>query len=84
MGYYIPNNIPIEERENVQAISEPSSLKDVADNEAIICEVDNGQFKANSFAYSDRQLEIFLEPDPRPKRWFKMSLSEAKELSGFN
>ena len=84
MGYYIPNNIPIEQRENVHAIAEPASLRDVDDSEAIICSVDNhGAFKANAFAHSEQELQVFLKHDGRTKRWFKMSLSEAKELSGY-
>ena len=83
MGYYIPNDIPIAQRDNVRAIDEPTSLDDVAKDEAIICEIDNMLFKANGFAYSQDELEAFLYPDGRPRKWFKMPLAKAKELSGF-
>lgn len=84
MGYYIPNDIPISKRFNVEKIDQPSSLNDVGEDEAIICEIDNGLFKANGFAYSQRELEVFLESDGRPRKWFKMPLNEAKKLSGYN
>ena len=83
MGYYIPNNIPVLQRPNTYQINEPTSLKDVRPDEAIICEVDNGPFKANAFAYSEGELQVFRRPDGRPKKWFKMPLSQAQKLSGY-
>lgn len=83
MGYYIPNNVPIESRPNVERISVPISLNEVAKDEAIICAVDNIMFTAYGFAYSESELAVFKNNDGRLKKWYKMPLTEAKELSGY-
>lgn len=82
MGYYIPNNIPLEERG-----ATPTSFlnfDDIPEDKALICEVDNYHFKANALIYSNRELEEFSNPsDRRQKRWYLMDKKEAHQLSGY-
>lgn len=36
----------------------------------MVCLVDNGHFAAAAHAYDEREMNVFLHPDPRPKQWF--------------
>jgi hypothetical protein len=38
-----------------------------------VCLVDNGSHTAAGIAYDKRELEAFLYPDSRPKRWFMVA-----------
>lgn len=74
MGYYI--NPPQGTKEawlyaNARKLSDPpDSFKSVDGKELAVCLVDNGMFTAAGCAYSQRELEAFASPDPRPKSWF--------------
>lgn len=84
MGYYIPNNEPVQNK-GAEPISQPKSFDEVPEDKALICEVDNMIFKANGLIYSEREFKDFsLEDDSRPKRWFLMDKTKAHELAGYN
>ena len=83
MGYYIPNGQPIENL-GAEQTRKPNLLSEVQNGKALICQVDNGHFKANGLIYSERELEDFSEPsDRRPKKWFLMDEEIAHKLSGY-
>jgi len=50
----------------------------------VICVIDNLQFEAAGFCYSERELEEFARPDTRTKTWLSMDRVKAEKLSGFN
>jgi len=84
MGYYIPNNIPIEQREGVEKISFIGSFSSIPEGKALIVAVDNGGFKAYALAYSQNELNVFNNPqDFRPKNYYLMDKQEAHSLSGY-
>ena len=49
----------------------------------VVCVVDNVYFEAAGFAFLKDELEIFAEPDGRPKTWLAMDRDEAERLSGY-
>ena len=94
MGYYINSAggdalgakgkaISLIKRENAKFLIEaPSQLP--TDGNGIICVVDNGDFEAAAFAYSNDELDYFNSPsDTRPKVWLEMPLQRCKELTGY-
>ena len=90
MGYYIPNNRTLETQAaiflaKIQPTIMPKSLKDVPEGEALICQVDNGFFKANALIYSERELKDFSDnSDERPRKWFFMTKNIAHQLSDYS
>lgn len=59
----------------------PSSINDVADDEAIVCLVDNGPFTAAAVTCTQHELEVFLDPDDqRPKAWFVVKKNAVKDV----
>jgi hypothetical protein len=84
MGYYIPNETPIELRESVQPIDIPDNFSEVPQDKALICAVDNYLFKAYGYCFSQGEFEAFTYPeDDRPKRWYLMDKALAEKLSGY-
>lgn len=83
MGYYIPNNIPISEREGVQEIEKVNNLSEVPKDKAVIVEVDNGAFRANGLAYDQDELYVFNLPDGRNKKYFLMDKEKAHQLANY-
>lgn len=84
MGYYIPNDEPVTNK-GAEQINWPKSFSEIPEDKALICEVDNGPFKANGLCYSEREFEAFTYPeDRRQKRWFLMDKKTAHKLSGYN
>ncbi len=61
----------------------PMSVRDVPEDKAIICVVDNGPFEAAAFAFDDLELREFAKPDPRPRQWLLMDRTTACKLSGY-
>lgn len=43
--------------------------------------VNNGPFTAVAVAYSQREIEAFLYPDPRPKQWYRVSREDLRKVS---
>jgi len=83
MGYYIPNDRPIQNYGATQ-IEKPKSFNDIPEGQALICELDNFMFKANGLCYSKNEFEAFGEPsDTRPKKWFLMDKDKAHKLAGY-
>lgn len=74
MGYYIdPANGTKEDFLRQEAeilVMMPPSVIAIPETKAIVCLVDNGDFKAAAIAYSDEELERFQRPDGRPKTWY--------------
>lgn len=60
---------------------------DAGADEAIICVLDNGPWEAAGFAYNERELERFAEPDlytqQRPRIWLVMNRTKACKLTGY-
>lgn len=83
MGYYIPNNEPIQNK-GAESIMPPNSFEDIPENKALICQVDNFAFKANGLVFSKGEYDAFTYPDDhRPKKWFLMDKEQAHQLSGY-
>lgn len=88
MGYYIqgPNHGKAEmlKRDHKAVPVSPDTVGDaLKQGGGVVCVVDNGLFEAAAFAYDERELEVFLKPDGRPKQWLVMDRAKASELSGF-
>jgi len=47
--------------------------------EGLVCVVDNGMFAAAAYAYSEREMEEFLQTNGRQSRWFVYK--HAKEVA---
>jgi len=43
-----------------------------------VCLVDNGFFTAAAIAYDERKRDVFLRPDPRPKRYYLCTIEDLK------
>lgn len=89
MGYYI--EVPQHKGKAQQIIDlhgarwspDVPSFKDIKEDEAIICVVDNGPFEAAAFVYNEDELAEFARPDGRPKYWLIMDRAKAEELTGY-
>jgi hypothetical protein len=84
MGYYInPEEQMKEHWLQEQAVpiasTEVLSVFDSAD-EWPVCLVDNGLFTAAGIAYDKQEAEAFLQPDDRPKQWFKVKRSKLNQF----
>lgn len=89
MGYYISGPAKgkiqfIRSEYDGEFISPPESFKDIADDKALICIVDNGPFEAAGYCFDEREFEEFIRPDSRPKQWMIMDKKKAEELTGFS
>ncbi len=59
-------------------------FKDIDENKALICVVDNGFFEAAAYCFSEQEFEAFNDPsDPRPRKWLIMDKNVAEKLSGY-
>ena len=91
MGYYI--EVPRNKQKALQimalhgakfTIIPPKSLSELAENEGLVCVVENGPFDAAGYCYDDDELEAFNDPrDHRPKTWLTMDKKLAEKLSGY-
>ena len=48
------------------------------EGKVLVCLVDNGFFRAAGVAYSKREYEAFLHPDPRDKSWWITDIDSLK------
>lgn len=80
MGYYInelPNGelLPAKGKAD-KLLSTIEGTKEIKTpqqwEEDIVCVVDNGPFEAAAYAFSQNELNVFANPDGRPKRWLKV------------
>jgi hypothetical protein len=83
MGYYINPKTGSKEEwlaKNAKPISDSQaeSFK-FGLNSLPVCLVDNGGFTAAGIAYDARELRAFLNPDPRPKKWYSVESDKLKE-----
>ena len=87
MGYYVNQNskgvdapskgkAAFFEADGAMAIPEPEVWK-----EGIVCVVENLNFDAAAYAYSESELNEFKAPDGRDKTWLYYPIS--KNLSGY-
>jgi len=89
MGFYIEGPAKgkapfIRSEYDAEFINEPEYFKDIPDDKALICVINNGPFEAAGFAFDDREFRGFSAPgDPRPKQWMMMDRKKAEELTGF-
>ena len=83
MGYYIPNGVSLEE----QGAEEINQIRfdEIPNNKALICQVNNGAFKANALCYSQEEYDVFTgnKADTRPRKWFLMEKEQAHKLSNY-
>ena len=53
----------------------------IADDEILVCCVDNGFFFAAAVAYSEDEFRAFDNPDGRPKFWYIVKKDLAKPIT---
>ena len=88
MGYYINqiNGKPLPPQGKCETLIENGSTQintptEFQDN--LVCVVENGFFDAAAYAYSEKEMNEFLDPsDYRRKRW--LIVPNADMLSGYN
>lgn len=85
MGCYA--NPPIDkaawlEQNGVEHTEVPTSTKQAGEDTLVVCLVDNGPFTAAAIAYNEHELDLFVRPDHRPKRWFSVEVEKLKAVSG--
>jgi hypothetical protein len=76
MGYYINPKSITKERwltEHGRLITLAEAKAHTVGDNVVVCLVDNGVFTAAAICYSDRERNVFAEPDGRPKRWYLVS-----------
>lgn len=89
MGYYInPRDMTKEEWLDTKAIEVPNPppvYKVTSDKGemVVVCLVDNGAFTGAGVCYSQQELEYFMMPDGRPKRWFIVLITDLEQIPGF-
>jgi hypothetical protein len=93
MGYYIevPQNKgkaqQLVELHGARILDKKPSFNEVAADKAIICVMDNGPWEAAAYAYNERELERFAEPDSvgpqRPRVWLIMDRTLTHKLTGY-
>lgn len=54
---------------------------EITETELPVCLVDNGLFTAAGIAYDEDEVDAFLHPDPRPKRWYRVSRELLRTVS---
>ncbi len=45
-----------------------------------VCLIDNGAFTAAGIGYNERETNVFLAPDGRPKKWYLVDKDKLKEF----
>jgi len=89
MGYYIQGpqkgkvEFLVQHHDALLLTSEAQAREAFAEGFGVVCVVDNGPFEAAVYAFSGPELEVFLTPDGRPKKWLAMDRKLAEELSGY-
>lgn len=81
MGYYInPPDMEKEDflRQHGRPIHSTEAKMHLTDTTLPVCLVNNGGFTAAGIAYSMDEVDAFLHPDRRPKRWFSVSREALK------
>ncbi len=93
LGYYI--EVPERKGKAEQIIvmyggrilDEQPEWSDILGCDAIICVIDNGPWEAAGFAYDEKELDRFAEPDSngpqRRRTWLLMDRLTASKLSGY-
>lgn len=84
MGAYI--NPPDSSKEvwlgrNAIVLDGPPERFDEREGEFPIVLIDNGYFTAAGIAFDQRELELFLFPDPRPKIWLSAPIEKLHDVS---
>lgn len=84
MGYYIPNNISIENRDSVEEVDIVTDLSTISEDKALIVSVHNGNFYAYVLAYDLQELHRFNRlDDNRAKKYYLMNKQLAYTLSNY-
>ncbi len=81
MGYYIdPSDCSKEEFlvRHGERLSDAPCTWDFSSDVLPVCLVDNYEFTAAGIAYSERELEAFVHPDGRSKKWYSVSRESLK------
>lgn len=88
MGYYI--EVPEHHNKARQLIQlhgaeplefHPPRLADIPADKVLICVVYNGLFDACGIAFSEEEMQVFANPDGRPKTWLLMDKAKVLELN---
>lgn len=84
MGYYIQTEVTTGKAEYLiehEGAQECQPHQERAEDEALVCVVENGLFDAAGICFSDAERDAFNDPtDPRPKTWLVMLRSRVIEL----
>ena len=88
MGYYIPGpatgKAQFVKSLGGEVINRPEKYSQIPKDKALIVVVENGNFEAAGFAYSEREFDAWMgTEDPRPMTFMTMDRSKAEQMSGF-
>jgi len=81
MGYYInPTDMTKEDFlcQHGTPIMGKEAYVNITEDRLPVCLVDNGFFTAAGIAYSAGEVDVFLHPDGRPKKWFSVPRAALK------
>ena len=53
----------------------------IAEDDILVCNVDNGFFYAAAVAFSEKEFNEFDKPDGRNKQWFVVDKEKAKSVA---
>lgn len=87
MGCYVNPEKTTKEKwlEENKVLSQSTCPKVVPDDCLIVCLVDNGPFKAAAVGYSEREVEVFDNPnDLRPKVWYVVKTDDLMKVSNLS
>jgi hypothetical protein len=63
----------------IAATNAAAHMAEVSDT-YVVCLVDNGWMTAAAIAYDDRERDVFMRDDGRPKQWFIVRKRELAEF----
>lgn len=67
---------------SAKIIPKPKKFLDIDADKGLICVIDNGEWEAAGFCYSEKEFKRFSSDDGRKKTWLIMDKNVANKLTG--
>lgn len=89
-GYNLPTSgkvhaVSADPMSGFEALNAPMPFNQIPEGKALCVEADNGFFTAFAYAYSERELQDFANPnDTRPKRWCLLDKEYVERVTGYD